>query len=317
MKKEKFSYDVDAISGYTDQEGGLLLTESMVGATTPQYSNIRTGIKGTQQINLLSSTIAVQDGACGWNQSGTTAYTKVDLATDSKKVNEAFCPKDLYTTYQSKLLKAGHTETEVPFEKMIGDLKVKEVQEYIENKLWLADSAGDDGFDGLDKLIATGQTGVANAAGTAFSATAAYGADGNPITEVDKLINALDDDGMSRDDLVVYMSYANFRLYVQALTKANFFQNYVKDANITGKMVATHPNSNVTVVPTKGLNGKGKVVIAPEEFVIIGFDLESDSESFDMWYSQDNDEIRLRINFNYGVTIPSFSTKYFATNNVA
>jgi hypothetical protein len=317
MKKSNFSYDVSAITGFTDQEGGMLLSKSLVGATTPQYSNIRLGIKGTQAINLLDSTLAVQDGDCGWSQSGTTTYTQVDLATCAKRVNESLCPSTLYDTYQSKLLAPGQTEESVPFEQAIADLKVAQIQSHIESKLWGATVAGGDCFDGFDALIVTGATGVANSAGTAFSGTAAYGTAGNPITEVDGLINALDDDAMAREDLVVFMSYANFRLYVQALTKENFFKDYIKDASITGNMIANHPNSNVTVVPTKGLNGSGKVVIGPKEYFVVGFDLMSDHEQFDIWWSRDNDEIRFRANFNYGAAIPNFSTNYFATNNVA
>jgi len=317
MKNHKFSYDVSAITGFTDQVGGMLLSKSLVGATTPQYANVRLGIKGTQAVNLLDSTLNVQDGDCGWSQSGTTTFTQVNLTTCAKRVNESLCPSTLYDTYQSLLLQPGQTEESVPFEQSIADLKVKQIQDHIESKLWGASIAGGDCFDGFGTLIVTGATGVANSAGVAFSSSAAYGTAGNPITEVDKLINALDDDAMAREDLQVFMSYQNFRLYVQALTKENFFKDYIKDANITGNMIAIHPNSNVTVVPTKGLSGSDHVVIGPKEYFIVGFDLLSDHESFDIWFSRDNDEIRFRANFNYGAVIPNFSTNYFATNNLA
>lgn len=317
MKNHKFSYDVSAITGFTDQVGGMLLSKSLVGATTPQYANVRLGIKGTQAVNLLDSTLNVQDGDCGWSQSGTTTFTQVNLTTCAKRVNESLCPSTLYDTYQSLLLQPGQTEETVPFEQSIADLKVKQIQDHIESKLWGASIAGGDCFDGFGTLIVTGATGVANSAGVAFSSSAAYGTAGNPITEVDKLINALDDDAMAREDLTVFMSYQNFRLYVQALTKENFFKDYIKDANITGNMIAQHPNSNVTVVPTKGLSGSNHVVIGPKEYFIVGFDLLSDHESFDIWWSRDNDEIRFRANFNYGAVIPNFSTNYFATNNLA
>lgn len=317
MKNHKFSYDVSGITGFTDQEGGMLLSESLIGATTPQYANVRLGIKGTQAVNLLDSTLNVQDGDCGWSQSGTTTFTQVNLTTCAKRVNESLCPATLYDTYQSMLLAPGQTEQSVPFEQAIADLKVKQIQEHIESKLWTATTGGGDCFQGFKALIVTGATGVANSGGVAFDPAAAYGVSGNPITEVDKLINALDDDAMAREDLEVFMSYANFRVYVQALTKENFFKDYIQDANITGNMIARHPNSNVTVIPTKGLNGSNKVVIGPKEYFIVGFDLLSDHEQFDIWWSRDNDEIRFRANFNYGAVIPNFSTKYFATNNLA
>ena len=227
--------------------------------------------------------------------------------------------KDLYDTYQSMLMAPGQTQETVPFEVQISELKVKQIQQRIEQKLWQAAPASGDCFSGFTYLIASGQTGVAvSASGTTFSPSANYGSNGNPITEVDKLINALSDDAMSREDLRVFMSYANFRLYVQALTRANFFANYIGATDVTGMMEATHPNTNVKVIPTIGLNGSNQVTIGPAEYMVVGFDLLSDHEKLVVWYSKDFDELRLRANYNYGVTIAKFgSTAYFATNGLS
>ena len=317
--KENFSYVVSSITGFTDQVGGELLAKALIGATTPKYTNVRLGIKGTQALNLLDSSPSFQAGACGWNASGTTTFTQRNITVCPERVNEALCPDDLYPTYQSMLLQPGQTEESVPFENIIADLKVKQIQQRIEQKLWSATVSGGDCFDGFKTLIASGQTGVAvSASGTTFSPSAAYGANGNPITEVDKLINALDDNAMSREDLVVFMSYANFRLYVQALTRANFFANYIGGTEVTGMMEAIHPNTNVKVVPTIGLAGSNQVVIGPKEYMIVGFDLLSDHERMEVWYSKDFNEVRFRANYNYGAQVAKFgSTAYFATNGLA
>lgn len=316
--KENFSYVVSSITGFTDQLGGELLAKALIGATTPKYANVRLGIKGTQQLNLLDSSPSFQAGACGWNASGTTTFTQRSITVCPERVNEALCPDDLYPTYQSMLLQPGQTEESVPFENIIADLKVKQIQQRIEQKLWQATTGGGDCFDGFKALIASGQTGIGVSAGVAFSSSAAYGVSGNPITEVDKLINALDDNAMSREDLVVFMSYANFRLYVQSLTRANFFTNYIGAAEITANMEALHPNTNVKVVPTIGLAGSNQVTIGPKEYTIVGFDLLSDHERMEVWYSKDFNEVRFRANYNYGAQIAKFgSTAYFATNGLA
>jgi hypothetical protein len=317
MSKQEFSYNVAGIGGYTDQVGGELLSKALIGATTPKYVNVRLGIKGTQALNLLNSTAYFQDGTCGWDPSGTTTFSQTNIVTCPEKYNEALCYKDLYDTYQSMLMAPGQTSESVPFEQQIMDLKVKQIQQRIEQQLWQA-TTGSTCFAGFKTLISTGTTGVANSTGTTFSNAVAYGTAGNPITEVDKLINVLDDNAMSREDLIVFMSYANWRLYLQALTKGNFFANYIGGADITASMEATHPNSNVTVVPTIGLNGSNQVVIGPREYMVVGFDLLSDHEALKAWYSVDFDELRFRANYNYGVTIATFgSTAYFATNNLA
>lgn len=322
MKSQKFSYDVSTIGGYSDQVGGELLAKALIGGTTAKYVNVRTGIKGTQALNLLDSTPVIQDGNCSLSPSGTTTFTQHNITTCPKTLFESLCYKDLFDTYQSMLMRAGQTQEEVPFEQMILDLKKKQIEQYVEQKLWQATTAGGDCFNGFKLLISqstgnTYSTAIASSSGATFSASAAYGVSGNPITEVDQLINALGDDALSREDLVVFMSFANFRLYVQALTKANFFQNYIGSTDVTGMMEATHPNTNVKVVPTIGLNASNQVVIGPAEYMIYGLDLLSD-ETLRAWYSVDFDEIRVRSNFNFGATIATFgTTKYFATNGLA
>lgn len=320
LKKENFSYDVATIGSYVDQVGGELLSKALIGATTPKYVNVRLGIKGTQALNLLNSNIVFQAGECGWDPptGTTTTFTQRNITTCAEKYNEALCYQDLFDTYQSMLMQPGQTQETVPFEQQIADLKVKQIQQRIEQKLWQATTGGGDCFNGFKALIVTGTTGVASSSGVAFDNSQPYGTAGNPITEVDKLINALSDDAMSREDLRVFMSYANFRLYVQALTKANFFSNYIGSSEITGNMEAVHPNTNVKVIPTIGLNGSNKVTIGPAEYMVVGFDLLSDHEKLVIWYSKDYDELRLRANYNYGAQIALFgSTVYFATNNLA
>ena len=319
LKKENFNYDVAAIAGYVDQVGGELLAKALIGGTTAKYINIRTGIKGSQVINLLNSNIVMQDGVCGWDpDSGTTTtYTQTTITTCPKKYNEALCYQELFDTYQALLMKPGQTQETVPFEVQIANLKVLEIQQYVERQVWQA-TTGTSCFNGFKTLISTGTTGVANSTGTTFSSSATYGQAGNPVTEVDKLINVLSDDAMSREDLVVFMSYSNWRLYLQALTRANFFANYIGSSDITSNMEAVHPNTNVKVVPTIGLNLSNQVVIGPAEYMVMGVDLLDDTQKLKSWYSVDFDEVRFRANFNFGVAIATFgSTAYFATNNLA
>jgi len=320
--KEDFQYVVSSITGFTDQTSTELMMKALVGATTAKVVTPRLGIKGTQQIQVLDSSPVFQAGACGWNASGTTSFSQVSLTVCPERINESLCPDSLYSTYQSLLLQKGETEESVPFEQQIADLKVKQIQQRIEQKLWQATTAGGDCFNGFKTLITSGATGVAvSASGTTFDPTAAYGSNGNPVTEIDKLISALNDNAQAMEDLVVFMSYSNFRLYVQALTKANFFQNYIGDSKVIGgelNAYAVHPNSNVKIYPTIGLNGSNKVTIGPASYMFVGFDLLSDHEKLDIWWSRDNDEVRIRGNYNYGAAILTFSgVNYFAVNGLS
>ena len=324
LKHDRFSYDVSTIGGYSDQVGGQLLAKALIGGTTASIVNVRTGIKGTQALNLLNSTPVIQDGECSLSPSGTTTFTQHSITTCPKTLFESLCYKDLFDTYQSMLMKAGQTQEEVPFEQMILDLKKKQIEQYVEQKLWQARSTGGgtDCFEGFKFLISqntgnTYNTAIASSSGVTWSGSTSYGQAGNPITEIDNMINVLSADALSREDLVVFMSYANFRLYVQALTKANFFTNYIGSTDVTSNMSAIHPNTNIKVIPTIGLDASNQVTIGPAEYMVYGVDLLSD-ETLRAWYSVDFDEIRIRSNFNFGATIATFgTTKYFATNGLA
>jgi hypothetical protein len=322
LNKQNFSYDVSTIGGYSDQVGGELLAKALIGGTTASVVNVRTGIKGTQALNLLDSTPVFQAGNCSLSPSGVTQFTQHSITTCPETLFESLCYKQLFATYQSMLMKAGQTQETVPFEQMILDLKKKQIEQHVEEKLWKARTISGDCFNGFAFLISqnTGNTfasAVASSSGVTWSGSTTYGQPGNPITEVDNLINVLDSNALVREDLVVFMSYSNFRLYVQALTKANFFTNYIGGTDITSNMSAIHPNTNIKVYPTLGLNSSNQVVIGPAEYMVYGVDLLSD-ETLKAWYSVDFDEIRIRSNFNYGATIATFgTTKYFATNGLA
>ena len=320
--KEDFSYVVSSITGFTDQTSTELMMKALVGGPTAKVGQVKLGIKGTQQIQIMDSNPAFQAGACGWSASGTTTFSQISLSVQPERINESLCPDSLYSTYQSLLLQKGETEESVPFEMEIANLYVKKIQQRIETKLWNATTAGGDAFNGFKSLLVSGATGVAvSNTPTAFSATAAYGTAGNPLTEVDKLISALDDNAQAIENLVCFMSYANYRLYVTALTRANFFQNYIGNSTVIGgeaNAFAIHPNSTVKVYPTLGLSGSGRVVVGPADWFVIGFDALSDNEKIDLFWSRDNDEIRIRSNYNYGCALVVFSgVNYFATNNIA
>ena len=106
LKNQNFSYDVSTIGGYSDQVGGELLAKALIGGTTAGIVNVRTGIKGTQALNLLDSTPVFQAGNCSLNPSGTTTYTQHSITTCPETLYETLCYKDLFATYQSMLMKA-------------------------------------------------------------------------------------------------------------------------------------------------------------------------------------------------------------------
>lgn len=304
LKKHDFSFNLAGLSTYTDQIGGLLLSESIVQAKTAQIGYVQAGVKGTQAINLLSSTLNVQDGSCGWNSSGSTTFTQRDITVCSYKVNESLCPADLNDYWASAFLNAGSYNETVPFEEQIAKLKQEQIAKFVEDKLWQAlpaSSGGTDCFVGFKGLFSTGQT-VAEQINFVVSPTTP--AVGDMLTCVDEVIIALPDAIQEKDNLVVMMSMANYRKYVIDLRTANYYNFGAETRSAGVDFVVMHPGTNIEVIGVPGLNGSNAIVVGMKSELIIGTDLMSDSERLDIFYDRNDDEVRVRSNFKIGAQIP-------------
>lgn len=309
MKKHNFSFDLTGLNTYTDEVGGLLLSESIVKAATPSLVYIQAGVKGTQAINLLSSSIAIGDGGCGWDNTANTSattFTQRNLATKLYRYQESLCPTSLRDYWAGMFLNNPASNDELPFEEQIAALKVKEIQKFVETKVWMA-TVGTDGFDGFYHTIATGTTGVVAVVGaTAPSST-------TMLTVVDEVISACPDAIRMDDDLIVFMSPANYNNYVVNLRTANYFHFSPEEAG--EEFITFHPATNIRVVGVPGLTGSNRVVLGKSSQFVIGVGLMDDTERLDMWYSRDNDEVRLQGQFNLASNIAF--PENFVTNNLA
>lgn len=299
-KKYSFGFNLSSLSTYTDEVGGELIRRAILEGETMKIIKVQPGIKGSQAINLLDSTLVVQTGTCGWDSSGSTIYTQRDITVCDYKVNEALCPKDLNDYWVGQLLTPGSYNETVPFEQQIAELKTAQISQYIENQLWQADS-GTTCFSGIKQLVAQQGTGTTTVTGgivvTGQSALSSVSA----LTQVDALVEAIPDDVVDRTDWVVFMSHANYRKYLINYRTANYFHFNPESSYQDFKTF--HPATNILVHPVGGLNGSNLLVLAPAGYIVGGVDLLSDSEQLRMFYSQDFDEVRLRCNFKIGVQI--------------
>jgi len=299
-KKYDFGFNLSSLATYTDEVGGELIRRAILEGETAKIIKVQPGIKGSQSINLLDSTLYVQDGTCGWTSSGATTYTQRDIAVCAYKVNEALCPADLNDYWLGQLLTPGSYNESVPFEQQIAELKTAQISQYIENIMWQASSATTcfSGFKQLFGKLGTGTTTVTGGISlTGQSAISSVSA----LTQVDALVEQIPDDVVDRTDWVVFMSHANYRKYLINYRTANYF--HFNPENSYQDFKTFHPATNILVHPVGGLNGSNLVVLAPAGYLVMGVDLMSDSETLKMFYSVDFDEVRLRSNFKIGVQV--------------
>lgn len=102
------------------------------------------------------------------------------------------------------------------------------------------------------------------------------------------------------DGASIVVGADKFRAFVQAMVEKNFY-------HYDGKPMDNEimiPGTNVKLIAVNGLNGTGKMVAGQlDKNFFYGCDLMNDEEKFEFWYSQDNREFRLAIEFNAGVQV--------------
>jgi len=299
-KKYDFGFNLSSLQTYTDEVGGELIRRAILEGETAKIIKVQPGIKGSQAINLLDSTLVVQDGTCGWSSSGSTTYTQRDIAVCNYKVNESLCPADLNDYWLGQLLTPGSYNETVPFEQQIAELKTAQISQYIENLMWQA-SSGSTCFSGFKELFAQDGSSQSTVTGGIVVTGQTALTSASALTQVDALVEKIPDDVVDRTDWVVFMSHANYRKYLINYRTANYF--HFNPENSYQDFKTFHPATNILVHPVGGLNGSNLMVLAPAGYLVMGVDLMSDSETLKMFYSVDFDEVRLRSNFKIGVQV--------------
>ena len=279
------AFDITAIN-YTwiNENNQNLLTEAIIGAQTPQLIQVYPGVKYKENLKYLETNALTQAGGCGWTASGTTTLTDKDVAVVSLKWTEKLCPADLETTALQLSMRAGKNEN-IPFEQAYVNLKTKQIQTVLETMYWSSNAASSVACEGLVHQLnadadvhdysfnpcTTGQT---------FStwAAAVYG-----------MYNHLSPEAKNFDDLKLFVSYGTFSLMQQAMVIANI---YAIDQTGPNLMAFRFPGTNVTVQPIKALDNQCVMILSPASNLLWVTDLVSEEDKIDMWWSQDNQEVR-------------------------
>ena len=280
---------VSTITGYVEEHRTELISKAVLVGRTANYLNLMTGVVGPSTLNLFDTTVVLQDGStCGFTDSGTTTLSQRILTPKIEKCNMSYCPKNLLQTYAQHLVKVGAGKETLPFEEKWVSSIADGVSEAIEKQIWTGVTGGTE-FEGYLSILsaATNSIKVNEASGT----TAAQA--------IEDTYMAIPAQIVEKEDTVIFVGEEIFREYIQSLVKANM---YHYDATY-GEGVYKVPGSNIRVIAVNGLNGTKKIVAGQLKNFFYGVDLENDSESFDVWYSKDDDLWKVKVQFSAGVQV--------------
>lgn len=320
---------LSSLTKYSNELAMDLQHEIVLKGRTTQFISKQANIKYADKINLMNSTLVFQAGGCGQlSATGSVTLSQNPITVSPFKVEEQICMNDLEQYYLGMSMKAGSTyENFGPdqFAKAYLADKSAKIQAYLDETLWCAATSGtysnaahctlanngllyqiDSVYNSSVTLVGGGNGGVTYSGAWTVA---------NAISIVDGMVLNLNQEVLDREDLTLFTSYSNFRVYVQALRNANYYHFTALENNDGISYSIMVPGTNVLMVSVRGLNlanVKGRAVLAPAEVLYAGFDTLEDFENFKVWYSQDFNAIFFRAQgkIGTGISYPQYIVSY-------
>jgi hypothetical protein len=301
-KKMSFNYDLTNLPEYNSY-GDDMLIKAFLGLTLPKYSSVRPNLRGTtEKVGFVTNDIVLQDLSCGFDPTGTTVQNLVTIDLCNKKLNQELCPYDLYDTYLSKYLSDSNFQETVPFEEVILTDISNRVANEIEIQLWRNTTAtgatqyNSQCFDGVLTLVTSGN-GANAIAYTAATAT-------NGLDVFTSYYQAIPENILHRDDLVIYCSYSDYRALVASMRNSSYVNLFsFDDASAASgqEWSVMLPGTNVRILPSQGLNGQNRVIGGAASYIMIGMNAEMMTTK--AMYDPFQDIVRINMHTTYGVGV--------------
>ena len=312
------TFSLSGLAAYTDENRADIVTKSILGARTMGLIDVRAGIKSAMKVPILDVTAPFQAGGCGaFNTSGTTTLTQTTITPVTLKLNMSFCPNELEAYFTQKYLKAGSLYSgtydsqdgiDNAFFTAITDRIQAYINKQVEAMLWLGNTAttADPNLKLMNGFIKTIDT-----AATAIAATQQASISSTTVQDIfEDIIFVKIPNAILNDNPAVFCSQEDFRLLILALAKKNLFHYSPTTAEYSG-LEFMYPGSNVKIIAVPGLNSdngtglptaaKHRIFAGTTSNFVAGVDLENDIKTFDLYYSKDNREVRMAMDFKLGV----------------
>jgi hypothetical protein len=291
------------LSPYVDEQREDLIHRSVTEAQTLSYIAIQQGIKGSEELKLLNDSIVYQTGDCSMSPSGDTIFTDRAISVETIGYLKRFCQKDLAGFWTQLALRPGAMAEDktLPFEQILINYLLELHAFELEKLIWQGNKATGSGnlafMNGFNQFltVANGCVDLNTSGATSIDATNAYDIFYEAFTNTPSNI-------AEGQDFICFTGRENFNYLLKNLVDLNLY-NYNPGQFATMNELLL-PGTNMRVVKVNGLNGTTKIYTGRASHFFFGTDLSSDFESYDLWYSFDDDVIYLRSKFRAGVQVP-------------
>jgi hypothetical protein len=299
------------LSAYTKQLVKPLLTSAVFEAKTQQLilanGIVIPNVKSSVAIPIMETDAVFAAQSCSFDASGTTTFSQRTITVGKIKVEEKICPKDMEAYFTQEALKAGSTYEDfgnADFQKAFLDKKNLRIAAQLETAIWQGDSTGatanTNKFDGLQKLIAAGSPVDANVSGYTGVATITTITAANVIAATEGIYKAIPVAVLSKGDTKIFVGNDWYRLLILAYRALNLFAYNPQDSQASSFIL---PGTNVEVISVNGLNTTGDAYAISLGNIAMAVDLVDEENSYKLWYSEDNNDVRYRVEFKLGVNV--------------
>jgi len=286
------SLDVSGLGAFNNEVAGKVVPRIVFEGYTTSILPIQEGIKYQEPLNIFDTTLYVNNGDCVSTPSGSFAATQRNITVTQRTSYDGLCLDQLNPKYLgiSSLERGSYNET-FELASVYTDQIVNQMKKLDDQFLW------SDGQFGTFTSSSTAGVTVPNDATGSFTST-------NALSKLDALIENIPAEVADRDDWTIWMSTANFRKLIVALRDAN---NYYYDMNSpeqrTGILQLQYPFANgIKVVGTVGISGN-RIALMPDAYAVVGTDLLSDVDNFQLWYDINADQLKHRLKHKLGAQV--------------
>lgn len=325
------AFDVSAITAWTEERGknkADWILKPILGGYSMKYLTAKYyGIQGqTIKLPNIDTTIPAQGGyGCGFTSSGTTTITQTSLTTVPFTVQEKLCIRDLHQYFTVQTLPEKSLLDTWSMLDIWVNRKLQRISQKLNMAIWqgkttytndtwlkLQNGFINDIDAASDEVIVTGG-GAGTAITTSNVRTIFEEALFNTSTGVFAIPQIL-------GEAVAFTGQDTFATLRLKLMQDNLYHVPIGNASSPDNAYANwemyYPGSTIKIVGIPELNQtnpvetgvlptavKNRIVITYPDNLMVGMNGSGDDTEFRLWYSEDNDEVRMSLRGFFGTGV--------------
>lgn len=308
MKKFNFDFDTTAMADYLNANADLLLHKIVMDTIEAQMYKVIPNIKFGELIPVFETgdidTIAYPGNGCSFT-GGTIVMSEVELRVCQYVIEKSWCPADLDRTIMSIRLAPGSYNESVGAateEAFTADIS-KKANVYASRRFWNSTQAVEGCSGVLEQLESAAISGdVVNVAYTALTPS-------NAIAITNAYLLDLPD-ALKVVPTIMALTHSDFQALQLALRDQNLF-NFNPTTLQNGQMVIQIPFTNTMAISCE--IASSHMVLTNPENLLYGTDLLSDIQSPVSWWSNDFQQVRLKLAMKLGAAVAFGSQVVYAS----